>query len=207
MRSSGSALNKVILGCSGLAGDLLSRSVLLFEPGKASLIPGLYSAVGDEEASSLLDRALREGIESFDTAPHYSMGLSEQRMSAFASRMNRIYTKVGRVVLPYAECKDSPSLDMQNIPCVNSIFTETKDWACVWDFSRTGVEQSFAQSCSRLTTSGIYGLRVHDCETDERVAQLLDPYSGGIWLLREWRHSGKIKACVAAFSYAFDRPS
>ena len=131
------------------------------------------------------------------------MGLSERRMSAFASRMPRIYTKVGRVVLPYEECKDSPSLDTQNIPGVNSIFTETKDMACVWDFSRTGIEKSFAQSCSRLATNDIYGLRVHDCEMDERVAQLLDPAIGGIWLLREWRQSGKIKVRCTAINRSF----
>ena len=152
--------------------------------------------MGEKEAASLLELALQVGITAYDTAPHYGMGLSEQRMSAFANRMPRIYTKVGRIVLPYEECKSSPFLDSQNIPGVNSVFSETKDFACVWDFSRDGVLRSFEQSCQRLTSSSVYGLRVHDCESEEHLSQLLNPRSGGIWLLREWRQSGKIKVSL-----------
>lgn len=54
------------------------------------------------------------------------------------------------------------------------------------------MRESFKQSCQRLKTDKIYGLRVHDCETEDRVSELLDKDNGGIWELVKMREENLI---------------
>ena len=46
-------------------------------------IAGLYAPVSAETAADALEAAWAAGIRAFDTAPHYGVGLSEQRIGAF----------------------------------------------------------------------------------------------------------------------------
>ena len=80
--------------------------------GKGSLvfggapIGGLYAPVGDEAAAATLQAAWDAGIRAFDTAPHYGVGLSEQRIGDFLAGRPRagfvVSTKVGRRLVPAA---------------------------------------------------------------------------------------------------------
>jgi D-threo-aldose 1-dehydrogenase len=65
---------------------------------------GLYEAVDEETARSVVDRAWELGIRIFDTAPYYGSGLSERRLGAALRDRPRdelvLSTKVGRLLRP-----------------------------------------------------------------------------------------------------------
>jgi len=65
-------------------------------------IGGLFSPVGDDEATATLDHAWDLGIRYFDTAPLYGYGLSERRVGRALREHPRdafvLSTKVGRLV-------------------------------------------------------------------------------------------------------------
>ena len=67
-------------------------------------IAGLYTEVSDDDARAAVDAAWAGGIRTFDTAPHYGLGLSERRLGvALAGRPRDEYvisTKVGRLLEP-----------------------------------------------------------------------------------------------------------
>jgi D-threo-aldose 1-dehydrogenase len=165
--------DRITLGCSGLA--------------------GLYTSIGDEEATRIIEYALNLGITCFDTAPHYGMGLSETRIGAYSHKIPSIITKVGRIVVPLSEALLSTRIDQGNIPGSTSVFPESIVNACIFDYTRQGFQTSYDDSCRRLKTSQLFGIRVHDCESDLHVNELLDPDTGGIQLLREWRTSGAVQ--------------
>src|SRR5579862_6893269 len=69
-------------------------------------IGGLYAPVSDETAAATLQGAWDAGVRAFDTAPHYGVGLSEQRIGRFLAGCPRaefvVSTKVGRRLVPAA---------------------------------------------------------------------------------------------------------
>jgi D-threo-aldose 1-dehydrogenase len=46
-------------------------------------IGGLFAPVSEDQAAATLAAAWTAGIRAFDTAPHYGVGLSEQRIGTF----------------------------------------------------------------------------------------------------------------------------
>jgi D-threo-aldose 1-dehydrogenase len=64
----------------------------------------LFAPVAETDARALLDAAWAGGCRSFDTAPHYGHGLSEQRIGAALGRRPRqaflLSSKVGRLLTP-----------------------------------------------------------------------------------------------------------
>lgn len=173
------AFEKVVLGCSGLA--------------------GLYRHVDEEEATLIVQLALRLGISTFDTAPHYGLGLSETRIGSVLralveSRRIRLITKVGRVVMPLSE---TLNLEEWMVDGDNSLAFPDADprMRGVFNYSASGVYASYQQSLTRLnvSSSSIHSLRVHDCESEERINQLLHPESGGMWELVRMRADGVIQ--------------
>ena len=68
----------------------------------AAAIGNLFSEVCDEAARAAVDAAWDGGIRTFDTAPHYGLGLSERRLGAALRHRPRdeyvISTKVGRLL-------------------------------------------------------------------------------------------------------------
>ncbi len=96
----------------------------------------LYRAITDGEASATVDAAWESGIRSFDTAPHYGLGLSERRLgAALAGRTRDEYllsTKVGRLLQHH---DGSPDPDDEGFDVVSP-------HRRVWDFSRDGVLRS-----------------------------------------------------------------
>jgi D-threo-aldose 1-dehydrogenase len=63
-------------------------------------IGGLYAPVTDDQAAAALEAAWTAGIRAFDTAPHYGVGLSEQRIGHFLSgRPREEYVLSTKVIL------------------------------------------------------------------------------------------------------------
>jgi D-threo-aldose 1-dehydrogenase len=150
-------MREVPLGRSGLR---VSQMVFGGAP-----IAGLYAPVSDETAEETLEAAWAAGIRAFDTAPHYGVGLSEQRIGAFLAGRPRaefvLSTKVGRRLVA------APG-DVQGVEG----FYGTPQLTRVRDYSRDGVLAALEDSLRRLRTDRIDIALIHD--PDDHAEQALD---------------------------------
>lgn len=114
----------------------------------AAGIGNLFRPVADEEAAAAVDAAWDAGIRTFDTAPHYGLGLSERRLGAALRDRPRdtytVSTKVGRLLV---------SADTQGDDLANG-FAVPATHRRVWDFSADGVRRSLEASLDRLGPTG-----------------------------------------------------
>ncbi len=126
----------------------------------------LFHAISEADAQSVLQAALADGCQTFDTAPHYGHGLSEHRFGqafrhysdadtdANAPWQGRrsLSSKVGRLLTP---AHDAPrdQLNFCNILPFNQH----------WDYSAAGVRQSVLDSLQRLGLARLDTVFVHDC--------------------------------------------
>ena len=82
--------------------DVLSRFIL-----GCATVGNLSRPVSDDGALGVLDASWNAGVRNFDTAPHYGVGLSEERLGRFLLGRDRsefvISTKVGRLLVPTEE--------------------------------------------------------------------------------------------------------
>lgn len=117
----------------------------------------LFQAVGDEEAQAVLAAALADGCRSFDTAPHYGNGLSEQRVGQALRALPRerfvLSSKVGRVLVPDAQAPREQNGYVQVLP-----FRQR------WDYSAVGTRRSVEDSLQRLGLARLDVAYVHDCD-------------------------------------------
>lgn len=147
MTEAGAAMRQVPLGDTGLE---LSHLTL----GCAS-IGGLFSACDDETAAGGLAAAWDVGIRTFDTAPHYGVGLSEERLGAFLATKPRsefvVSTKVGRLLVPTDE-------DVEGVDG----FYGTPKRRRVRDYSGDGVRRSIEESCARMGLDRVDIALIHD---------------------------------------------
>lgn len=115
---------------------------------------GLYSSVTDEACTKTLQRAISEGINYVDTAPHYGKGTSERRIGAAIKDLDRssmvISTKIGRLLVPSTSDVDTFFLDADNS-------VERK-----MDFSAAAVRKSIESSLEKLAIESIDILYIHD---------------------------------------------
>lgn len=125
----------------------------------AANLGNLFRVLTDEEAWAVLDAAWEAGVRSYDTAPHYGLGLSERRLGAFLQTKPRhefvLSTKVGRLL------RHNPSptgLDTAND------FHVPDDLQRVWDVTEAGIRASLDESCERLGIERIDLLYLHDPE-------------------------------------------
>ncbi|MGW0497343.1 aldo/keto reductase [Streptomyces sp. NPDC003007] len=132
----------------------------------AAAIGNLYTAIDDGEARAAVDAAWEAGIRAFDTAPHYGLGLSEQRLgAALRSRPRDEYvvsTKVGRLLDPIP---DPVGDDLANGFAVPATSRRR------WDFSADGVRRSLEESLTRLGLDRIDIVYLHD--PDDHMDQAL----------------------------------
>ncbi len=135
----------------------MSLSLSFLTLGTATL-GNLRRAMTDAEASAVLETAWECGIRSFDTAPHYGLGLAERRLGAFLSRMPQgpfgVSTKVGRLVRPNPGGPERDP-DLFDVPG-----TLTR----VWDFTADGVRTSLEESLERMGLTHVTTLYLHDPE-------------------------------------------
>ncbi|GAA1398554.1 aldo/keto reductase [Catellatospora coxensis] len=158
-----------------LGGSAVAVSPLGF--GAAS-IGNLYRAVSPEQAAATVEAAWQAGIRYFDTAPHYGIGLSEQRLGGYLAGRPRdeyvVSTKVGRILV---DDPDGAGDDMANGFAVPA--TRRR----VWDYSAAGVRRSIEESLARLGLDRIDVVLMHDPEESpepERVLREAYPVLDGL---------------------------
>lgn len=124
---------------------------------------GVFRPLSDDEAHDVVTAAWDNGIRYFDTAPHYGLGLSEQRLGAALSGRPRdeyiVSTKVGRLIRP----RVGRHTDVRG--------HHSERYDRVWDFSRDGVLRSLEESLERLGLDRVDVLLIHD--VGERYGEAL----------------------------------
>ncbi|KQP49442.1 aldo/keto reductase [Pseudorhodoferax sp. Leaf274] len=117
----------------------------------------LFRAVPEDHAQAVLAAALADGCRSFDTAPHYGNGLSEQRFGQALRALPRegfvLSSKVGRVLSPDARAARAQNGYVDVLP-----FTQR------WDYSAAGTRRSVEDSLQRLGLARLDVAYVHDCD-------------------------------------------
>lgn len=118
----------------------------------------LFTHMADADARAILDTVWAGGIRSFDTAPHYGLGLAELRLGDFLADMGssevRVTTKVGRLLRP------NPDFEGE-LDAAHS-FAVPAQLRRVWDPSDEGIRASFTDSLERLRLDRVAALYLHD---------------------------------------------
>ncbi|HXW45139.1 MAG TPA: aldo/keto reductase [Streptosporangiaceae bacterium] len=119
-------------------------------------IGNLFTAVDDEAAQATVDAAWNGGIRTFDTAPHYGLGLSERRLGAALRGRPRdqyvISTKVGRFLQPLAPPHGRDAAG----------FAVPASHARTFDYTADGVLRSLEASLQRLGLDRVDVALIHD---------------------------------------------
>lgn len=123
-------------------------------------IGNLFTEVSEDDARAAVDAAWDGGIRTFDTAPHYGLGLSERRLGAALRHRPRdeyvISTKVGRLLEPAGDAAG---------PAVGR---DTEGFAVParavrrFDYSADGVRRSLEASLGRLGLDRVDIALIHD---------------------------------------------
>ena len=152
----------------------------------------LYRPLADDVWPGIVPAAWEAGIRYFDTAPHYGLGLAEQRLGLGLQQYDRdafvLSTKVGRVLEPNPDYRDGDT-DIANLFAVPSTTRRRMD------YSRDGVLRSIDDSLTRLGLDRIDVVFVHDPDEHEREA--LD---GAFPALDELRSQGVIRSYGAGMN-------
>ncbi|MFF4829812.1 aldo/keto reductase [Streptomyces sp. NPDC001312] len=131
----------------------------------AAPLGNLIHAISDEDAAATIETAWACGIRSFDTAPHYGLGLSERRLgAALRTRPREQYTlstKVGRLLRPRTGPHGDDLANGFAVPATHER---------VWDFSARGVRTSIEESLTRLGLDRVDIVYLHDPDDHERDA-------------------------------------
>jgi D-threo-aldose 1-dehydrogenase len=119
-------------------------------------IGNLYRPVADDAASAAVDAAWQAGIRYFDTAPHYGLGLSEERLGrALAGRPRAefvVSSKVGRLLVPNER---RTGRDGEGFDVPDTLRRER-------DYSRDGVLRSIEATLARTGLDRLDVVLVHD---------------------------------------------
>lgn len=132
----------------------------------------LSRVTSDEEFTAAVNTAWEAGIRYFDTAPHYGLGLSEQRLGAALQGRKRsefsVSTKVGRLLVPSPERAHESDLPVGG-------FDVPAKHRRVWDFSREGVLRSLENSLERTGLDRFDIVYLHDPDdfTHEALVEAL----------------------------------
>ncbi|HEY1297493.1 MAG TPA: aldo/keto reductase [Chloroflexota bacterium] len=150
----------------------------------------LGSEVSDADWRGALQAAWDTGIRYFDTAPHYGLGLSEERFGAGLAGRPRdefiVSTKVGRLLAPTTVSTRATDDEGFAVPA-----TAVR----VRDYSRDGVLRSLESSLKRLRLDRIDVVFVHD--PDDFYVAALD---GAFPALEELRRQGVIRSYGAGMN-------
>ncbi|KQR50922.1 aldo/keto reductase [Leifsonia sp. Leaf336] len=152
----------------------------------------LYSARPDDVWPAIVPAAWEAGIRYFDTAPHYGLGLAEERLGEGLRGLPRdeyvVSTKVGRLLEPNPDYRPGDT-DIANLFDVPSTRRRR------FDLSRDGVLRSVEDSLTRLGLDRIDILFVHDPDEHEREA-----LEGAFPALEELRSQGVIRSYGAGMN-------
>jgi D-threo-aldose 1-dehydrogenase len=118
----------------------------------------LFHPVSEEAALATVDAAWDAGIRTFDTAPHYGLGLSERRLGAALRNRPRdtytLSTKVGRLLVPDPDGAAGDDLAQG--------FAVPATHRRAWDFTADGVLRSLEASLERLGVDRVDVALLHD---------------------------------------------
>lgn len=153
----------------------------------AAPLGGLYSAVTDDAAAGALRAADAAGFRYVDTAPHYGVGLSEERVGAFLARHPDwvVSTKVGRLLTDcHPDDRDADDL-----------FVGAPARRRRLDYSPAGVAASLAASAARLGRETLDIALVHDPDDvlDQAVGETLPALAAA-------RAHGRVRAIGAGMN-------
>ena len=155
-----------------------------------AVIGSLFREVSDHDARGALQAAWDSGVRYFDTAPHYGLGLSEQRHGEFLASKQRseyvVSTKVGRLIRPNPGYDGG--LDDQG-------FAVSAKYHRVLDYSRDGTLASLEESLERLGLDSVDIVYVHDPDEYEQ-----DALEGAFPALEELRQQGVIRSYGAGMN-------
>ena len=145
--------------------EIRNTPVALTELGFGGAVIGnLYKSVPSEDALAAVDTAWEAGIRYFDTAPHYGLGLSEERLGAALRGRPRdeyvISSKVGKLLVPNPRPR---GMDDEG-------FAVPDDLRRRWDFSRDGVLRSIDGTLARTGLDRLDIVYVHDPDAHWRQA-------------------------------------
>ncbi|MCE7083065.1 aldo/keto reductase [Streptomyces sp. ST2-7A] len=128
-------------------------------------LAGLYHPVDGEQAAATVEAAWETGIRTFDTAPHYGLGLAERRLGAALRDRPRetftLSTKVGRLLRPLSSPRGDDLANGFAVPATHER---------VWDFGAAGVRRSLEESLERLGLDRVDIALVHDPDDHARQA-------------------------------------
>jgi len=151
-------------------------------------IGNLGRRVEEDEWRGALGAAWDAGVRYFDTAPHYGLGLAEQRLAEGLAGRARdefiVSTKVGRRLEPTS----SDAMDDEG-------FAVPATHLRVRDYSRDGVLASLESSLERLGLDRLDLLLVHDPDEYRREA-----LEGAFPALEELRSQGVITSYGAGMN-------
>ena len=129
-------------------------------------IGSLYTEVSDDDARAAVDAAWEGGIRTFDTAPHYGLGLSERRLGdALRPRPRDEYvisTKVGRLLEPAVRGPGGTSAGGTGGRDTREGFDIPARYVRRFDFSADGVRRSLEASLDRLGLDRVDIALIHD---------------------------------------------
>jgi D-threo-aldose 1-dehydrogenase len=138
----------------------------------------------DAQCAAAVEAAWRGGVRSFDTAPHYGLGLSERRLGALLRSYPReeytVSTKVGRMLVPTPERAGQLDDGGFAVPA-----THRREW----DFTRDGILRSVEGSLERLGLDTLDIAYLHDPDDHWEAAS-----TTGIRALVELRDQGVVRA-------------
>jgi D-threo-aldose 1-dehydrogenase len=153
---------------------------------------GLYKDMAEDMATATVQRALKLGINLFDTAPLYGCGKSELRLGHGLSGVKRdsfvVATKVGYGLVPEDRSKDEKVF----FPFENPLPLRP-----VFEFSYDAIMRSFEQSLKRLNLDRVDILHIHD--PDDHWEQAI---KGAYPALHQLRSQGVIRAIGAGMNQA-----
>ena len=175
-----------------------SVSVTALSLGTAPL-GNLFTSVTDTEATAVVEAAFDVGIGYLDTAPHYGVGLAEERLGrALADRRQEpgrstftLSTKVGRLLRPLHKDTDEDKNEVAD----PQGFVDTPTRARDWDFSADGIRRSIEDSLTRLGLDRIDVALLHDPDDHEQ-----EVYEAGYAALADLRAQGVLGAIGAGMN-------
>jgi D-threo-aldose 1-dehydrogenase len=181
----------------------LGRGGLSVGPYAFGMAPlaNLGRVVNQDDVDAALNAAWDAGIRYFDTAPHYGVGLGEERLGAFLRTKPReefvLSTKVGRLLVEGDGQGDGQGRgtreDDQGFAVQTSLVRQL-------DYTRDGVLRSIEESLVRLGLDSIDIVFVHDPDNDDRELHYRQSLEGGFPALDELRSQGVISSYGAGMN-------
>ncbi|WP_312178958.1 aldo/keto reductase [Arthrobacter sp.] len=149
-------------------------------------IGNLYREMSDAEAAGTLQAAWDGGSRYFDSAPHYGLGLSEERLGRFLAGRPRedfvVSTKVGRLLVENPRFVEGES-DDEGFAVPARLIRQ-------WDPSEAGIRRSLEESLSRLALDRANILYLHDPDAYDLASGI----EQGLPVLEKLRAEGTVDA-------------